>query len=70
MFRRRLALLGACLWMAPFFGAVAHAGELGPPLGEAAPRFELVDQSGLARSFDSLLERGKLAIVFFRSADW
>ena len=57
------------------FGALtsetAAAGpSIGLPIGTKAPAFELVDQSGATRSFESLGSRGKLAIVFYRSADW
>ena len=57
------------------FGALtsetAAAGpSIGLAIGTKAPPFELVDQSGAARSFESLGSRGKLAIVFYRSADW
>lgn len=44
--------------------------EVGLAVGQKAPDFTLVDQTGERRSLDSLLEKGKLAIVFYRSADW
>lgn len=44
--------------------------DVGLAIGEPAPRFTLADQQGAGRAFDSLLSRGKLAIVFYRSADW
>ncbi len=51
--------------------------DLGLPVGAKAPDFRLVDQTGTARSLGSLLEQGKLAqgqgklaILFYRSADW
>jgi cytochrome oxidase Cu insertion factor (SCO1/SenC/PrrC family) len=42
----------------------------GLAVGEKAPEFELTDQKGEAHTLSSLLSRGKLAIVFYRSADW
>ena len=44
--------------------------QVGLAVGEKAPAFSLEDQNGETRSLDSLLGRGKLAIVFYRSADW
>jgi cytochrome oxidase Cu insertion factor (SCO1/SenC/PrrC family) len=43
---------------------------VGLPIGTRAPDFALVDQRGQTRDLDSLLARGKLALVFYRSADW
>lgn len=67
--RRKIALLGCGLIV---LGAAcgAAAKDVGLAVGETAPRFTLEDQTGASRSFDSLLARGKLAVVFFRSADW
>ncbi len=39
-------------------------------VGEKAPRFTLKDQEGKERSLDELLKKGKVALVFYRSADW
>jgi hypothetical protein len=44
--------------------------QIGLPIGAPAPGFALVDQRGEIASLPSLLTRGKLAVVFFRSADW
>lgn len=63
------------------FAALAVAGgrmlgkeleprQVGLPLGASAPDFALVDQRGDIVTLPSLLARGKLAVVFFRSADW
>jgi cytochrome oxidase Cu insertion factor (SCO1/SenC/PrrC family) len=63
------------------FAALAVAGgrmlakeletrQIGLPLGTPAPDFALVDQRGDIVTLPSLLARGKLAVVFFRSADW
>ena len=43
---------------------------VGLPIGTRAPDFALVDQLGRTRDLESLLSRGKLALVFYRSADW
>ena len=42
----------------------------GLKVGEQAPRFTLKDQKGKERSLDEFLNNGKVALVFYRSADW
>ena len=42
----------------------------GLKVGAKAPSFTLKDQDGKDRSLDDLLKRGKVALVFYRSADW
>lgn len=42
----------------------------GLAVGTQAPSFSLKDQSGQARSLDTWLGQGPVAVVFFRSADW
>ena len=44
--------------------------QTGPKVGEPAPKFTLKDQEGKARRLDEFLGKGKVALVFFRSADW
>lgn len=44
--------------------------EVGLPVGAQAPAFTLLDQRGREQDLDKLLLRGKLALVFHRSADW
>ena len=62
--------LGISLVLAGLAGG-AFAGEpIGLRVGATAPAFELPDQNGETRSLASLLGSGKLAVVFFRSADW
>ncbi len=39
-------------------------------VGSVAPKFVLKDQDGKERSLDDLLKKGKVALVFYRSADW
>ena len=52
-------------------GSLAQAGQdVGLPVGASAPEFTLQDQRGNPRSLEALRGGGKLAIVFFRSADW
>lgn len=42
----------------------------GLKVGEKAPKFTLKDQEGRERSLDDLLKKGKVALIFTRSADW
>jgi len=42
----------------------------GLKVGAKAPKFTLKDQEGKQRSLDEFLKRGKVALVFYRSADW
>jgi cytochrome oxidase Cu insertion factor (SCO1/SenC/PrrC family) len=42
----------------------------GLKVGERAPKFALKDQEGSERSLDEFLKKGKVALVFYRSADW
>jgi AhpC/TSA family len=42
----------------------------GVKVGEKAPAFTLKDQEGKERSLEELLKKGKVALVFYRSADW
>jgi cytochrome oxidase Cu insertion factor (SCO1/SenC/PrrC family) len=44
--------------------------QTGLRVGEKAPKFALKDQAGRERSLDEFLQKGKLALVFYRSADW
>lgn len=65
-----LFLVVACLLLTPGGKADPAPPEPGLAVGTRAPSFTLVDQTGQRRSLETLLERGKLAIVFYRSADW
>jgi cytochrome oxidase Cu insertion factor (SCO1/SenC/PrrC family) len=51
-------------------GKPAPGEQTGLKVGEKAPRFTLKDQEGRARSLDGFLRKGKVALVFYRSADW
>lgn len=42
----------------------------GLAVGTKAPDFTLKDQAGKEHTLSSLLNRGKVALVFYRSADW
>lgn len=68
--RKTAGLLLSSLLLMTLAG-LAHADpSMGLAIGTKAPAFELVDQSGKTRSLESLLGRGTLAILFYRSADW
>jgi cytochrome oxidase Cu insertion factor (SCO1/SenC/PrrC family) len=51
-------------------GKPAPEAMSGPKVGEKAPSFTLKDQDGKERSLDEFLKKGKVALVFYRSADW
>jgi cytochrome oxidase Cu insertion factor (SCO1/SenC/PrrC family) len=44
--------------------------QTGLEVGAKAPKFALKDQQGTERSLDELLKKTKVALVFYRSADW
>jgi cytochrome oxidase Cu insertion factor (SCO1/SenC/PrrC family) len=51
-------------------GKPAPEEQTGVNVGTTAPKFTLKDQQGTERSLDELLKKGKVALVFYRSADW
>jgi len=51
-------------------GKPAPEEQTGLAVGSKAPSFSLKDQEGRERSLDELLKKGKVALVFYRSADW
>jgi len=51
-------------------GKPAPEEQTGLKVGEKAPRLTLKDQEGKERSLDEFLGKGKVALVFYRSADW
>ena len=59
-----------------FLAQTGGATELAAPehtglaVGEKAPLFTLKDQTNHDVSLESLLKKGPVALVFFRSADW
>jgi cytochrome oxidase Cu insertion factor (SCO1/SenC/PrrC family) len=42
----------------------------GLAVGAKAPAFKLKDQNGKERTLEEFLKKGKVAIVFYRSAGW
>jgi cytochrome oxidase Cu insertion factor (SCO1/SenC/PrrC family) len=48
----------------------ASDAKTGLKVGTKAPAFTLKDQNGKDRSLDELLKKGKVALVFYRSAGW
>jgi cytochrome oxidase Cu insertion factor (SCO1/SenC/PrrC family) len=65
-----IALLAAPPVWAQGKGKPAPEEQTGLKVGEKAPKFTLKDQEGKERSLDDLLKKGKVALVFYRSADW
>jgi cytochrome oxidase Cu insertion factor (SCO1/SenC/PrrC family) len=51
-------------------GKPAPDEQTGLEVGAKAPKFTLKDQAGKERSLDEFLGKGKVALVFYRSADW
>ena len=51
-------------------GLALGADAPGIAVGKPAPPFMLQDQHGRVRSLDTLVKKGNVALVFFRSADW
>jgi cytochrome oxidase Cu insertion factor (SCO1/SenC/PrrC family) len=51
-------------------GKPAPEEQTGLKVGEKAPKFTLKDQLSKERSLDEFLGKGKVALVFYRSADW
>jgi cytochrome oxidase Cu insertion factor (SCO1/SenC/PrrC family) len=64
------ALLAAPDVRAQGKGKPAPEEQTGLKVGEKAPKFTLKDQEGKERSLDEFLKKGKVALVFYRSADW
>ncbi len=73
---RSMALAAAVVLLAvPTAGAQgkgkpAPEEQPGLKVGAKAPKFTLKDQEGKERSLDEFLGKGKVALVFYRSADW
>jgi cytochrome oxidase Cu insertion factor (SCO1/SenC/PrrC family) len=65
-----IALLATSPAWAQDKGKPAPEEQTGLKVGEKATRFTLKDQEGEERSLDDLLRKGKVALVFYRSADW
>ena len=65
-----LSLLFAANLRAQGKGKPAPEEQTGLKVGEPAPKFTLKDQEGRERWLDEFLTKGKVAVVFYRSADW
>jgi cytochrome oxidase Cu insertion factor (SCO1/SenC/PrrC family) len=65
-----LALLAAPNVQVKAQGKPAPEELTGLKVGAKAPNFTLKDQEGKERSLDEFLKKGKVALVFYRSADW
>jgi len=64
------ALLASPFVQAQVKGKPAPEERTGLKVGAKAPKFTLKDQHGTERSLDEFLRKGKVALVFYRSADW
>jgi cytochrome oxidase Cu insertion factor (SCO1/SenC/PrrC family) len=63
------------LWFLPFAallatGTASAQDKTGLKVDAKAPAFTLKDQGGKERTLDELLKKGKVALVFYRSASW
>ena len=65
-----IALLATPAVWAQGKGKPAPEEQTGLKVGEKAPKFTLKDQENNERSLDELFKKGKVALVFYRSADW
>lgn len=67
-----LLSVGVGLSLAVAASAADRAPEekTGLKVGVKAPAFALKDQAGKERTLDEFLKRGKVALVFYRSARW
>jgi cytochrome oxidase Cu insertion factor (SCO1/SenC/PrrC family) len=65
-----VALLAAPATFSQTKGKPAPEEHTGPKVGEKAPHFTLKDQEGKERTLAEFLGKGKVALVFYRSADW
>ena len=71
---RRFAVVALIVFFSAGFLTIAqeanHAQEHGLKVGEKAPEFRLKGADGKEYALTNLLARGKVALVFYRSADW
>jgi cytochrome oxidase Cu insertion factor (SCO1/SenC/PrrC family) len=65
-----LGLLSTPIVLAQDKAKPAPEEQTGLKVGEKAPGFTLKDQEGKERSLPEFLKKGKVALVFYRSADW
>lgn len=67
----RLPILGLAVLAASACRAADPPPEkTGLKVGEKAPAFRLKDQTGKERTLDEFVKKGKVALVFYRSASW
>jgi cytochrome oxidase Cu insertion factor (SCO1/SenC/PrrC family) len=65
-----VVLLGVPTALSQVEGKPAPEEQTGLKVGAKAPKFTLKDQEGMERALDEFLKNGKVALVFYRSADW
>jgi cytochrome oxidase Cu insertion factor (SCO1/SenC/PrrC family) len=70
MLAAAVVLLGAPTAWSQGNGKPAPEEQTGLKVGAKAPKFILKDQEGKERSLGEFLAKGKVALVFYRSADW
>lgn len=65
-------LVVAWLWttLTGYAAPPAAPEKTGLAVGQKAPPFTLKDQNDREVSLESLLKKGPVALVFYRSADW
>ena len=64
-----LAVAVGCVTSAPAPAAPPEK-KAAVEVGAKAPAFTLKDQDGKERGLDEFLKKGKVAVVFYRSAKW
>ena len=70
--KKNLLLALSVLGLIAFSQSVAAQNSAlpGNSVGTKAPNFRLKDQAGKEYALNTLLEKGKVALVFYRSVDW
>lgn len=69
-FLAKLTVAGLLAISVAFAAEPAAQEKTGLAVGQKAPAFSLQDQNDRNVSLESLLRKGPLALVFYRSADW
>jgi hypothetical protein len=68
---RRTLSFGIAIGLAAWAQAqVPRPAKTGPAVGDRIPKFSAADQTGRARTLDSVMGAKGAMLVFFRSADW
>jgi len=70
MLRLLIGALILGLAMTSAAAADPPAEKTGLAVGEKAPAFRLKDQNGQERTLNEFTKKGKVALVFYRSAGW